>query len=416
MSGRDSRRHVVRDSLLLKKGILLPAIVLDILIIEECWHDERRRWLAIGAVAFHALMNRVIFPVCSKSTHDNKVARFREYGNAASQIFKVWVAQAVIPTWGWLLAYASMSDRTGIAYSPKVIIGLLVVQVGAGVYFGIDWIVLLTLSALTIMAMTVSMTRTATLMSFAATQQQQKEELTQIQKRAAHQEKMSSLGLLAAGIAHEINNPMAFVTSNVSQLRKDLPSLGESESLKAEYMDEIVPEIQEGIVRVNTIVDDLRRFARGDVESVSEFDVNAVIQSAVRMTHGQVAPGVSVSLLTGDIPRQLGYARQLSQVVVNLLVNAAQAVSTGGKIVVRSGPGDGIYWISVSDDGPGMSREVQSRIFEPFFTTKPLGEGTGLGLSVVHGIVAQLGGAIEVESNEDAGATFVVNLPLNNAK
>ncbi|MBN2715849.1 MAG: HAMP domain-containing histidine kinase [Deltaproteobacteria bacterium] len=413
--GEESRQTVVRDSLVMRKSILLPAIVLDILIIAECWDDNWRRWLAIGAVALHAVLNRVVYPACHRKGPDDRAARYREYGNAATQIAKVWIAHAAIPTWGWLIAFASMTDRKGMAYSPFVVGGLLAVQIGAGYYYAVPWTELVTLAALTVITMSVSIGRTATLMSFATTQQQQREELAQIQELAAQQEKMSSLGLLAAGIAHEINNPMAFVTSNISQLHRDLPSLPDSPDLQKEYLEEIIPEVREGIVRVNTIVDDLRRFARGDVETVSVFEVNDVIRSAVRMTHGRVAPGVSVALSLGEIPMQLGYARQLSQVVVNLLVNAIQAVSSGGKIRVRSGSGDTVFWFSIKDNGPGMDRETRTRIFEPFFTTKPPGEGTGLGLAVVHGIVEQLGGAIEVESEEGAGATFTVKMPLKNA-
>lgn len=206
---------------------------------------------------------------------------------------------------------------------------------------------------------------------------------------------------------------MAFVTSNINLLHNDLSEFQKSKELLIEYDQEIIPEIKEGIVRVNTIVDDLRRFARGDVEFRSTFKVNDVIHSAVRMTHGHMAPGVTLTLSLGEIPPQLGFPRQLSQVLINLIVNAAEAVPDGGDIVVKTDHSKDVWWLSVADNGYGMDEETQTKIFEPFFTTKPLGEGTGLGLAVVHGIVEQLKGKIEVESAKGEGTTFRLTLPLD---
>lgn len=410
-----TRAQFAKGCLAQHKGFVIPAIALDLLIIASCWHDESRRWISVGIVALHGISNTVIYPNITRWISESQNMRLREYGNYTSQVFKVLVSHAAVPTWGWLLAFAAMTDKKGISHSSVAVTVLLGFQVVAGYWFGTHWIELVTYATLTALIISVSITRSSILLRMVSQQRHQREELEQIQKMASHQEKMSSLGLLAAGIAHEINNPMAFVTSNVSQLQKDLPDFHKSPSLMAEYADEIIPEIREGIVRVNTIVDDLRRFARGDVDTVTDFDVNEIIRSAIRITHGQVAPGVSVNLSLADIPQQKGFARQLSQVVVNLMVNAIEAVSGGGTITVQSGCNHSEYWLSIQDTGPGMNKDTQSRVFEPFFTTKPLGEATGLGLSVVHGIVEQLNGRIDLSSEPGKGARFLTTFPKANS-
>lgn len=411
---KDISDPVVHRSLSGTSAIMLPAFILDILIVASVWEDGTRRWLAIGVCGVFATLNALLMPLFAKRIGHTQVSRHREWMNTMGQILKTVIAQASIPTWGFLLGFAGMTDRGGSVFSRKSVMILLVVQVAVSVYSGVGFLQIAALSAVTFMAMLVSVARSSVLFEAAADQKRQREKLEQLQQVATHQEKMSSLGMLAAGIAHEINNPMAFVTSNVHQLEKDFSRLCQSSELHEEYTREILPELKDGIVRVNTIVDDLRRFARGDVEARSSFDVNEVIQSAVRMTHGRVAPGVSVSLSLDPIPLQLGHPRQLSQVVVNLLVNAIQAVAEGGVIVIKSGCSPDKFWFSVSDNGPGMDKEAQNRVFEPFFTTKPIGEGTGLGLAVVHGIVEQLNGTISVESAPGKGAKFIVSVPRRN--
>ncbi len=411
MSERDLRQEISKRSLTVTKAVLLPAVVLDALIIIKCWPDEPRRWVAIGIVAVWGFLNALLFPRLSRKKGPYRIARIRETANTLGQIAKAWIGYASIPTWGFLLAFASMTDRTGSVFSRQTVLLQLFFQVIFSVYYNVPWFQIVALSGVTIIAMTVSISRSAVLQEAASNQRRQRQRLEQLQEVATYQEKMSSLGILAAGIAHEINNPMAFITSNINQLAKDLPHLCSAPDLHEEYMEEVLPEIKDGITRVNTIVDDLRRFARGDVEARSTFDVNDVVRSAVRMSHGRVAPGVSLSLSLDDIPYQSGYPRQLSQVVVNLLVNAIQAVADGGTISIRSGCLKGAYWFQVKDNGPGMDKDTQSRIYEPFFTTKPIGEGTGLGLAVVHGIVEQLNGYVEVESEPGKGASFKVTVP-----
>jgi signal transduction histidine kinase len=236
------------------------------------------------------------------------------------------------------------------------------------------------------------------------------ERLQQVHQRALAQEKLSSLGVMAAGVAHEINNPMSFVTSNIHALYKDLqrqPSLPEP---LREYVSEVLPETLDGIKRVNAIVADLRRFARGDPEAYTEYDLNSEAQTALRIAQGQLNH-CQVEVELGEVGMVMGRPRQIAQVLVNLLVNAGQATASGGKVRLSTyREGDGAR-VEIRDTGTGIPPDALRSLFQPFFTTKPPGEGTGLGLAVAHGIVAAHGGRIDVQSEPGKGSCFSVYLP-----
>ncbi|MGZ3458118.1 MAG: sensor histidine kinase [Archangium sp.] len=235
-------------------------------------------------------------------------------------------------------------------------------------------------------------------------------ELRLLHARAFEQEKLSSLGMMAAGVAHEINNPMAFVTSNVNLLFKDLQQQPELPEPLKEYVDEVLPATLDGIRRVNAIVSDLRCFARGDPEVYSEYDLDAEVKAALRIAHGQLHH-VRVELELGEVGRVVGRAQQLVQVLVNLLANAGQATGPGGVVRLSTrGEGEGVR-VEIRDSGTGMTPEVLRKLFQPFFTTKPAGMGTGLGLAVAHSIITGQGGRIEVESGPGQGSCFTLHLP-----
>jgi signal transduction histidine kinase len=236
-------------------------------------------------------------------------------------------------------------------------------------------------------------------------------ELQLLHQRAVEQEKLSSLGMLAAGVAHEINNPMSFVTSNVNSMLRDLrEEQGLSEVMK-EYVDDVLPATLDGIKRVNAIVADLRRFARGDPEAHTGFDLDAEVESALRIAHGQLGH-LKVEKDLGGVGTVVGRPRQIVQVLVNLLVNAGYATPAGGSVRVTTRRDKDAIRLEVRDTGSGMADSTKRHLFEPFFTTKPPGEGTGLGLSVVHGIVRSHGGRIDVESELGQGTCFTIRLPL----
>jgi two-component system NtrC family sensor kinase len=236
------------------------------------------------------------------------------------------------------------------------------------------------------------------------------QQLRHAHEQASAQEKLSSLGMMAAGVAHEINNPMSFVTSNLSLLLKDLKQQPSLPAPLQEYVDEVLPETLEGIKRVNAIVAALRRFARGDPETYAEYDLNEQVRSALRITHGQLGH-CRVEEQLGEVGTLVGRPQQIVQVLVNMLINAGQATAAGGQVRVSTQrEGDGAR-VEIHDTGAGLSPEARKHLFEPFFTTRPHGTGMGLGLAVAHGIVTGHGGRIEVDSQPGQGTCFTVHLP-----
>ena len=245
------------------------------------------------------------------------------------------------------------------------------------------------------------------------------QELQTTRERLAHAEKMAAVGTLAAGVGHEINNPLAFIISNLHYAAEEVHQAGEregKEGLWAEDVEQALREALQGADRVRRIVQDLKAFSRVQPSQPQQVDLQGVLELAlsladVELRHRAVVvkdyePGLKV----------LGDETRLGQVFLNLLVNAAQAIPEGRtqshEIRVTTRRDDrGQVVVSVSDTGSGISPEVLPRIFEPFFTTKPVGMGTGLGLSICHSYVQAMGGEILVQSELGHGTTFEVLLP-----
>ncbi|HEX5744795.1 MAG TPA: ATP-binding protein [Archangium sp.] len=240
--------------------------------------------------------------------------------------------------------------------------------------------------------------------------EQAHQELQQLHQRALEQERLSSLGLMAASVAHEINNPMSYVTSNVDSLLQDLKDEPNLSAPLKEYVDDVLPATLDGIKRVNSIVSDLRRFSRGDYEGYVSYDFTAEVRTALRIARIQLGH-VRVEEVLEDVGPVVGRPRQIVQVLVNLLVNAGQATPSGGVVRLVTRREGAQVRVEVRDTGSGMSEETKRHLFEPFFTTKPAGLGTGLGLSVSYGIIRAHGGRIEVESELGKGTCFTIDLP-----
>ncbi|MEP6881041.1 MAG: two-component regulator propeller domain-containing protein [Dokdonella sp.] len=253
--------------------------------------------------------------------------------------------------------------------------------------------------------------------------------------------KMASVGLLAAGVAHEINNPIGYVRSNLTsltnyvenifsvlrgyeQLEKAItdppPELASVQKLKQhvelDYVREdivnLLSESVEGVKRVQKIVQDLKDFSHVDEAEWQETDIHDCIDNTLNVIAHELKYKADVVKEYGTLPRIECFPFQLEQVFMNLLMNAAQAIEDRGTVTIRTGSDDGEVWIAISDTGKGIDSENLDRIFEPFFTTKPVGIGTGLGLSVSYGIVQKHGGTIEVASDLGNGTTFTIKLPL----
>ncbi|MDE2396733.1 MAG: ATPase [Burkholderiales bacterium] len=266
--------------------------------------------------------------------------------------------------------------------------------------------------------------------------------LRRAQEQLVQSEKLASIGQLAAGVAHEINNPVGYVFSNFTTLErylKDLfrmlaayeaaeehlrgtPAASRLAALRREieldYLKEDVPtlmsETLEGIARVRKIVQDLKDFSHVDADQQWEWtDLHRGLDSTLNIVNNEIKYKADVVKEYGALPEVQCLAPEMNQVFMNLLVNAAQAIDKPrGRITLRSGAADGEAWVEVEDDGCGISEEHRLRIFDPFFTTKPVGAGTGLGLSLSYGIVRKHGGRMEVDSEPGRGSRFRVTIPV----
>jgi PAS domain S-box-containing protein len=242
-----------------------------------------------------------------------------------------------------------------------------------------------------------------------------------LRERLQMNDRMAAVGTLAAGVAHEINNPLACVTANLELLREELtPPSADAPALPRMAPAEILAAIddaREGAERVRVIVRDLRLFARGDGGERGPVDLGAVLQAAERMAGNMVKPRARVVQEHAPLPPVDGNATRLCQVFVNILVNAAQAIVAGApednEVRVRAWLSSDDVVVEVRDTGVGIPGEVRARIFDPFFSTKGIGGGHGLGLSVCHGIITSFGGQISVEEAPTGRGTIVrVTLPV----
>lgn len=265
-------------------------------------------------------------------------------------------------------------------------------------------------------------------------------ELKNAQSQMLQREKMASIGQLAAGVAHEINNPIGFIASNLNTLEKYIDRLKEfidaqsrhiasagnasdaaaldalRSKLKLDYIlgdaRELTAESLDGTDRVSKIVQGLKSFSRVDQAEHKEADINECLESTLNIVWNELKYKAEVRKELGDLPPTRCYPQQLNQVFMNLLVNAAHAIEKQGVITIRTWQQDGSIRISVADTGNGIPEKNLNRLFEPFFTTKEVGKGTGLGLSIAYEIVKKHNGSITVTSREGEGTTFTVTIPV----
>jgi PAS domain S-box-containing protein len=245
-------------------------------------------------------------------------------------------------------------------------------------------------------------------------------EIESLRNRLLLSGRLAAVGELAAGIAHEMNNPLAFVRANIGLLRQHWLSLGDrleklgarqqSDSLLAEG-EELLDESIEGVDRAVAIVRDVKGLAHGGKRERTGLDLNVLLEGALRIAAPQLRGRIEVETVFGEVACVFGTPQELQQVFLNLVLNAAQAIEERGRIRVSTEQlGDRVI-AHVEDDGCGIPPEIRDRIFDPFFTTKGVGEGTGLGLGIAYGIVTHHGGDITIDSQPGQGARFSVHLP-----
>lgn len=285
------------------------------------------------------------------------------------------------------------------------------------------------------------------------------DQLKVTQKQLVQSEKMASIGQLAAGVAHEINNPVAFVKSNINSLKRYVGSYQQLITLQNDIVqaiaqqarennDEAMAQLQEkiaqldnfyeeediefinedidtllsesitGTSRVEEIVKGLKSYSRESDDSMEPCDLNACLEETLKMLHNELKHACEVNTVFTPLPMCQCNKGKIVQVFTNLIVNAVQAMDQNGKLTVttqhkRNDEGKDAILIRISDTGKGIPPENLSKLFDPFFTTKPVGQGTGLGLSISHGIIEDHGGTISVDSEVGKGTTFNIGLPVD---
>ena len=273
------------------------------------------------------------------------------------------------------------------------------------------------------------------------TQKELIHKLEDAQGQLLQSEKMASVGQLAAGVAHEINNPIAFINSNLGTLKKQAVELlglidayerlepaGASDaaaldtvraikqSIDLDFLREdivnLIDESLEGARRVKAIVDNLKDFSRVDTAEWHWANLEQGLESTLSIVWNELKYKCEVVREYAGIPEVECIASQINQVFMNIIVNAGQAIAEHGTIHLRTGRGEKTVWVEIEDSGKGIRTEHLARIFEPFFTTKPVGKGTGLGLSLAYGIVQRHGGLLEVQSEVGRGTRFRMTLPV----
>jgi PAS domain S-box-containing protein len=271
-------------------------------------------------------------------------------------------------------------------------------------------------------------------------------DLQNAQLQLVQSEKLASLGQLVAGVAHEINNPVNFISSGLPPLRRNIDDLirlvhkySKLSSLKPEQLEDFVREVEafkeeieyeeaingiynmlesirEGVQRTVRIIRDLRNFSRPDEAELKEVNLHDGLESTLNLLSNPYKNRIEVIREYGDIPLVECYAGQINQVFMNLLVNASQAIKETGQVRIKTWCVEDKVKISIKDSGSGIPQEIIRKIFDPFFTTKQVGEGTGLGLSISYGIIQKHQGKIEVRSEVGVGSEFIITLPIKQSR
>ncbi len=272
------------------------------------------------------------------------------------------------------------------------------------------------------------------------------DKLNDQKNQLVQQEKLASIGLLAAGVAHEINNPVGFVKSNlqtlndysdtyaeafityrsladavkegneksITEILAKLDALLEETNLAHMARDgqDCIAESLVGIQRIEEIIVNLSDFARSEGDDRVRCDINELLNSTLKLVWNEIKYKCEIETNFGELPEIYGWQGQLRQVFVNIIVNAAQAIEEKGVIQINTRSEKKQIIIELIDDGPGINEEIIDKLFDPFFTTKEVGSGTGLGLYVSHGIITKHHGRIQASNNPTGGACFTVSLPV----
>lgn len=239
-------------------------------------------------------------------------------------------------------------------------------------------------------------------------------EKIRLQEQLRHADRLATIGQLAAGVAHELNEPLGNILGFTQLAKKDLPNSSKVEQVTSLSRD--LEKIEKASLHARDIIREMLIFARQMPTQKTTVDLNKVVEEALSFFESRCkSEGIELAFEMSDtLPEIKADPSQINQLLINLMVNAIQAMPRGGNLTIQTDCDEKSVSLSVEDTGIGMNEEVKKQIFDPFFTTKDVSQGTGLGLSVVHGIVTSHGGTIEVESRVDCGSRFKVHLPITN--
>lgn len=403
----------------LVKQINLGIIVLDDRLQICCWNEfvSRRSGKEHGAYTGQPFLE--VFPGTDKSTFDNivELARFK-----GRHVYNHWLDKAP------LVRLEADQPKQGERHLQSTLFFPFSVEDGQNFF---------ALVMYDTAAVAKSSAHLESALNALCLKQQEQDELLRKLETANSQllqsEKLAAIGQLAAGVAHEINNPIGYVFSNLNTLSgyvRDLLSIIDAidgacsldevqeakRSLEYDYIrsdiEALIHESEDGIDRVRRIISALKDFSHIEEEEFRVSDIHRGLDTTLNVVNNELKYKAEVIKEYGEIPEVECIPSQINQVVMNLLINAAHAIEGYGQIVLRTGAASDEIWLDVEDTGKGIEPKVLNRIFEPFFTTKPVGKGTGLGLALSYNIVQKHCGRIEVNSTVGQGTRFRVYLPV----
>jgi two-component system NtrC family sensor kinase len=247
-------------------------------------------------------------------------------------------------------------------------------------------------------------------------------ELQEAQAQLVQTAKMASLGQLVAGVAHEINNPLAFALGHLATVRSSLgqveTALGSDTLATSQAWNKAVTrlvEMNQGLVRIQDLVLRLRTFSRLDEGARKTIDMRETVESVLTILQHRLEPRIQVKTHFGEPSEVDCFPEPLTQAIMNLVANAIDAIAERGAITITTGADGSEYRIAVADTGQGIPDEIRDRVVEPFFTTKPVGQGTGLGLSITYSIAKKHGGELELRPREGGGTVATIRFPLSDS-
>ncbi len=413
----------------LNQTITVGSIALQALVVAALWGHWRALAVSMGVFVAIVPFNLWVTAKVLPSWGALRGELFRAVVNTVVTVTVYRVTGWPFPVWLWLPFNALIFE--GKRWLTWVILSITCISnITFGLIDGVSWIVPAAFTVFAVFGRVMSDERMRVIRDMFDASEAQARALERVEVELRHAQKLEAVGRLAAGVAHEINTPLQFISDNVHFINEGVAELLElihpdaktADAKAVDYLREHLPEAlrstNDGLARVTSIVASLRAFAHPSTAR-GVIAPNDAVSAAIVLSKHEYRYIADVDTQLGDVPSVRANAGEVSQVLVNLIVNATHAIadkkkSTGdrGHISVTTAIDRDTVAISVGDDGVGIDAAIGDKIFDPFFTTKPVGLGTGQGLAIAHAIVARHGGTLTFTSKRGVGTTFVVRLPI----